>query len=107
MATIPAKGWILLSTSAALGVALALSRCFSPELPTCSYICNKTEPRCPEQYECRDDCYCHLKGSVEACDFPQDMNGCDLASPPPDLAAPRPDQASPPDQATGDLAGTD
>lgn len=107
MATVPAKGWILLSTGAALGAALALARCFSPELPTCAYICNKTEPRCPEQYECRDDCYCHLKGSVEACEFPQDMNGCDLASPPPDLAAPRPDQATPPDLSTVDLAGTD
>ena len=103
MATLSARGWILFSASAALGAALLLSRCFSPELPTCAYICNKTEPRCPEQYECRDDCYCHLKGSVEACDFPQDMNGCDLASRPPDLAAPRPDMA----MSAGDLAGTD
>lgn len=107
MATMSTKGWVLFSTSAALGAALLLSRCFSPQLPTCAYICNKTEPRCPEQYECRDDCYCHLKGSVEACDFPQDMNGCDLASPPPDLAQPRPDLTTPPDQSAGDLAGTD
>ena len=104
--SIPAKGWILFSVSAALGAALSLSRCFSPELPTCAYICNKTEPRCPEEYECRSDCYCHLKGSVAACDFPKDL-GCDAATPP-DLAVPPKDLAMPPDQAqTPDLSGSD
>ena len=84
MRTVSAKGWLLFSASAALGAALALTRCFSPELPTCAYICNTAEPRCPDEYECRADCYCHLKGSTEACGFPQDM-GCDAATPPPDL----------------------
>ncbi len=104
---VTAKGWVLFSASAAVGAALSLSRCFSPELPTCAYICNKTEPRCPDEYECRSDCYCHLKGSVEACGFPLDM-GCDAAIPPPDLAAPAKDLATPPDQATpADLASSD
>lgn len=104
---VTAKGWILFSASAALGAALSLARCFSPELPTCAYICNKTEPRCPDEYECRADCYCHLKGSTEACGFPQDM-GCDAATPRPDFAAPAQDLATAPDQAAAvDLAGMD
>lgn len=101
MAIVTPKGWLLFSASAALGVALSLARCFSPELPTCAYICGKSEPRCPDEYECRSDCYCHLKGSTEACSF--DMaSGCDAATPPPDLAGPAKDLATPPD-----LAGSD
>ena len=101
MRTLPTKGWILFSASAALGAALALSRCFTPELPTCAYTCGKTEPRCPDEYECRTDCYCHLKGSTEACGFPQDM-GCDAAKPPPDLATPAKDLTAPSDLTTTD-----
>jgi hypothetical protein len=102
MRTVSTKGWLLLAASAALGVTLALARCFSPQLPTCAYICNKTEPRCPDEYECRADCYCHLKGSTEGCGFPQDL-GCDAATPAPDLASTPKDLA----MAPPDLAGTD
>jgi len=72
---------------ALLGGALALTRCFVPDLPACSYICAKegTEPRCPDEYECRMDGYCHLRGSTEACPYSMDL-GPDAAQPRPDLA---------------------
>lgn len=78
--------------------ALTLTRCFSPELPACSYRCNASEPRCPDEYECRTDGYCHLKGNSEACPFTQDL------VPPPvrDLSSSPPDLATPQDQSMGD-----
>jgi hypothetical protein len=102
MQSLGKKGWLLLAASTVLGAALVLPRCFTADLPTCAYICGPTEPRCPDEYECRADCYCHLKGSTEACGFPVDM-GCDAAQPAPDLASAR-DLASPSDQA-GQAAG--
>jgi hypothetical protein len=101
------KSWILLAASAVLGAALLLPRCFTADLPTCAYICGPTDPRCPDEYECRSDCYCHLKGSVEACGFPLDM-GCDAAHAP-DLAGiadAAPDQPAG-DMPPADLGGTD
>ncbi len=106
MPAVTAKGWVLFSVSAAIGVALSLTRCFSPELPTCAYVCNASEPRCPDEYECRSDCYCHLKGSTASCGFPQDMDGCGVATP--DLAGAARDFATTPDQSVApDLNGTD
>lgn len=84
-----------------LGVAAALvslARCFQPDLPVCSYRCNTAEPKCPDEYECRADQYCHRKGTTEACPYSMDL------SMPPDLAVTR-DQSMPPDL-SGDL-GTD
>ncbi|MFO0575287.1 MAG: hypothetical protein U1A78_14950 [Polyangia bacterium] len=79
---------------AALGLGAAviglLARCFQPDLPTCAYRCNTTEPRCPDDYECRTDGYCHLKGTTEACMYSMDL------LPAPDLSLP-PDQSPPPD----------
>ena len=101
MPRVTTRGWLLFSASAALGVALSLTRCFSPDLPTCAYICNTSDPRCPDEYECRTDCFCHLKGSTESCGFPMDM-GCSVITRLPDLAAPAKDLTPLPDQ-----SGTD
>ncbi len=61
---------------------LLLSRCFNPQLPACSFICNSSDgggPACPAEYECRSDGYCHLRGSTESCPYSMDL------SPAPDL----------------------
>lgn len=80
-------------------VLVLLSRCFSPDLPACSFVCGTEEPRCPTQYECRGDGYCHLSGSTEACPYTMDLSPApqrpDLSSSG-DMTAP-PDQATPPD----------
>jgi hypothetical protein len=65
-------GYVMLALTLG-GGAVSLSHCFSPELPACAYRCNATEPRCPDEYECRDDGYCHLKGSTESCPYTQDL----------------------------------
>lgn len=58
-----------------LGAAvLALTQCFSPTLPVCSYQCAPEAPLCPDDYECRGDGLCHLKGNQDVCPF-------DLSSP--------------------------
>ena len=59
-----------LVTAAALVLAAAgFSGCFNVDKPTCSYACSDTEPKCPEDYECRTDGYCHLTGTTAACAF--------------------------------------
>lgn len=83
----PRAGLLLLSGLGG-GLVLALSQCFSPTLPACSYQCAMEDPRCPEDYECREDGLCHLKGNNEVCPF-------DLSS--------APDQA----RATGDMPAGD
>ncbi len=90
-------GYVTLALALA-GGALNLSHCFAPELPACAYRCNATEPRCPDEYECRVDGYCHLKGNDEACPYTQDL------VPPPvrDLSGLAPDLT-----VTGDLSKSD
>jgi len=83
-----------------VGGLVLLSRCFSPTLPACSYICNSTEPRCPDEYECRSDSYCHLRGSTESCPYSMDLGP---AAPRPDMAATVDMAAAPPDQDAPDL----
>ena len=51
-------------------LALACGGCFNPDEPVCSYQCAAVEPRCPDDYECRADGYCHKKGTTAACSFP-------------------------------------
>jgi hypothetical protein len=70
-----------------LGLVM-LGGCFKPERPTCSYICSESEPRCPDEYECREDNYCHLKGSTAACGF-GDASAAVDQSVPRDMAQPR------------------
>jgi len=76
----PLGGALLLGALALLG-----ARCFNPTLPDCSYRCRAAEdgaPRCPEEYECRADLYCHLKGSTAACPYTMDlMPAADLRGP--------------------------
>ncbi len=52
-----------------------LSHCFSPDLPACAFLCGPPEmtPRCPEDYECREDGVCHHLGSDEMCPFTVDL----------------------------------
>lgn len=88
--------WPILIGAVALPGLVSLSRCFSPSLPACSFICNKDEPRCPDDYECRSDSYCHLKGSTEECPYTMD-----LATPPDQLSLP--DLTTPPDMAATDM----
>ena len=72
------RNWRVILVPFVLGTALvaglgSLSRCFSPTLPACSFVCNTTDPKCPDEYECRSDNYCHLKGSSEACPYTMDL----------------------------------
>lgn len=87
----PTTRRLLIGGLCAGAALLFLARCFQPDLPVCSYRCNPTEPRCPDEYECRTDGYCHLKGSAQECPYGMDL------SPAPDLGQPR-DQSLPPDQ---------
>ena len=57
------------AVAVAVALATGFAGCFDPDQPTCSYICSESEPRCPDDYECRADNYCHLVGSTEACGF--------------------------------------
>lgn len=68
------------------GLLLALSRCFNPTLPDCSYRCGTQDPACPPEYECRQDRYCHLKGSTAACPYAMDLRAPADLRPAGDLA---------------------
>jgi hypothetical protein len=69
--------------------ALGFAGCFSVDRPICSYACSDTSPKCPDDYECRTDGYCHLVGTTASCSFadaavqPLDMT----MSTPPDLVS--------------------
>jgi hypothetical protein len=60
--------------------ALACGGCFNVDKPTCSYACGDTDPKCPEDYECRSDGYCHLTGTTEACAFADAAVPLDMSS---------------------------
>lgn len=77
-------------------LALCTAGCFSPEKPICSYVCADTAPKCPDDYECRSDGYCHKIGTSDACPFSDAAMPADLsATAPPDMTS------------AGDLASTD
>jgi hypothetical protein len=81
----------LLMTLGLVAVAFAGGGCFDPDRPVCSYVCSESEPRCPDEYECRSDNYCHLVGSTQACGFSDAAVATDLSvtvdmSQPSDLA---------------------
>lgn len=49
-------------------LALALSACFSPDLPDTSFSCGPAEPRCPDGFACGADGCCHRLGApITAC----------------------------------------
>jgi hypothetical protein len=54
-------------------LGLLLMHCFQPALPDCAYRCGDpgAGPVCPEDYECREDHYCHRVGTVGECPFPK------------------------------------
>jgi hypothetical protein len=60
--------------------------CFNPDKPSCSYACNDADPRCPDDYECRADGYCHLIGSTDECLFSDAAVPLDMASQPADFS---------------------
>jgi hypothetical protein len=47
----------------------ACAGCFSPNEPICSFACADTDPKCPQDYICLDDGYCHLHGDPTACGY--------------------------------------
>ena len=72
-----------LVTAAALCLAAAgFSGCFNVDKPSCSYACSDTSPKCPDDYECCLDGYCHLTGTTEACLFSDAAVPLDMAQPP-------------------------
>ena len=78
----------LLSAAALVLAAASFSGCFNVDKPTCSYACSDTDPKCPEDYECRADGYCHLTGTTEACAFSDAAVPLDMSmAVPPDLVS--------------------
>ena len=67
--------------------AIGFAGCFSPDKPSCSYACADVEPKCPEDYECRTDGYCHLKGSTTACLFGDAAVPIDMSLPKADMVS--------------------
>lgn len=60
----------LLLLAALAAPLFAAAGCFNPDQPSCSYACADSDPKCPDDYECRADGYCHLIGTGEtACGF--------------------------------------
>jgi len=59
-----------------LGVGL-WSSCFAPTYSDCAFRCGSGEPRCPDEYVCQSDGYCHLPDSTAVCGPAQ---GIDLAT---------------------------
>jgi hypothetical protein len=48
---------------------LAGAGCFSPTQPICSFACGDSDPKCPQDYVCLGDGYCHLHGDPTSCGF--------------------------------------
>ncbi len=67
-----------------VGSAALASSCFAPTYSDCAFRCASSEPKCPAEYVCQADGYCHLPDSTAICALPRPP---DLASgSPPDLA---------------------
>lgn len=81
---------LLRLAAALLGLAVGaagLDACFKLDQPTCSLACGPDQV-CPDDYECRQDGYCHLQGSTEACEFSDASITTDLTVVlPPDLTS--------------------
>jgi len=70
----------LLSIAALALAAASFSGCFNVDKPTCSYACSDTSPKCPDDYECRTDGYCHLTGTTAECAFSDAAVPLDMAT---------------------------
>ncbi len=79
-----------LVTIAALAlVSIGAAGCFSVDRPVCSYVCADVDPKCPDDYECRSDGYCHLVGSTASCAFSDAAVPIDMSvSGPADMTSP-------------------
>ena len=63
-------------------LALGAAGCFSPSEPICSFACADTDPKCPQDYVCASDGYCHLPGhESESCGFSDASVPIDMALP--------------------------
>lgn len=71
----------LVMTAALALAAVGLPACFNVDKPTCSYACSDTDPKCPDDYECRSDGYCHLVNTTEACAFSDAAVPLDMSKP--------------------------
>lgn len=45
-------------------VLLVATGCFDPSIPAIAFVCGASEPRCPSDFECRNDGCCHRIGSA-------------------------------------------
>lgn len=81
----------LLTTALVLSAVALWIGCFAPTYADCAFRCASTEPKCPAEYQCMSDGYCHLPDSTTLCAIPKipDLAGTVL----PDLSTP--DDASP------------
>jgi len=50
--------------------ASLLYGCFAPVYADCAFLCGDSEPKCPSEYVCKEDGYCHLPDSEAICAFP-------------------------------------
>lgn len=98
----------LLLVGLPLGTVVLLgARCFNPTLPDCAYRCGDQEPRCPPEYACWEDGYCHRRGTTTLCPFAMDLAPPVDLRPPPDLADAGVDLADAGSTDGGDLSGAD
>ena len=71
----------LLAVATLAFAAASFSGCFNVDKPTCSFVCSDTTPKCPDDYECRTDGYCHLVGTTDACLFSDAAMPLDMSMP--------------------------
>ena len=77
------SGWLAFAARVGLiiglivGAGWTLASCFSPREPPCAFSCMQPPQRCPPNYTCGADGYCHRVGATSACDFenPHDAGG--------------------------------
>lgn len=72
----------VLSALLLIGGGVLWAHCFAPTYSDCAFRCAESAPRCPAEYECRSDGYCHLPTSTNSCVF-----GVDIGVPTFDLSA--------------------
>ena len=89
---------VLSAIALLVAAAAALPACFSPEEPACAFRCDDSannQNRCPENYTCQADGYCHKNGTSSVCPYPDasatqqpDMSRMPDLTVPPDMTMP-------------------
>lgn len=64
---------LLIACALFINGSLLFADCYAPTYWDCAFRCGTKEPVCPDEYQCRNDGYCHLRGSTAACPFPSDL----------------------------------